>query len=336
MTIYLITNYKFNHDPSVCAVSEPIDKRFIGSANRYIYYLIDDQLPHQLASKEHLFEKTFNPVYKKAGKKYLAEWATFLAEKEHQFAQYPMFIISSRFYQKNAYLQYNLDQLWDPLFQGLRKWEYGVLPSYDRPLRWISPNRKYTHVKYQKRFPFYPFKLKTFELVDDIYNIKVEKDFPFFTDFMCDYFGFATRAHFIEYMQFFQPIFDHFFTKDFELKVDLSDYFYVGCSTHRGEKPVTYLLEYFSHLFFVLKRRPFFAYHYSGLYEIYEREKKIIAAKQFPVRYDKRFIRFMRYLQQWIHFDSGLPAGIRGIVKRPFDMAESLIRAKNFRFLWPH
>lgn len=292
-------------------------------------------MPAPLQNKELVFEKDFDPIYQKAGKKHLAEWATFLAEKKYRFAKYPMYIISSRFYQKNGYLERDLNDVWDDLFAGLLEFGYGMLPSYDRPLRWLYPKRVYTKPSYQKKLGFFPFRAKAFDLIESMYGIDIEQDFPHYTDLQCDYFGFQSYEHFSRFMDFYQPIFDYFFTPDFELKRDLNEYFYVGCSTHLAEKPVTYLLEYFSHLFFALERLPFFAYHYTGQFVIKTHEKRKEPRILYPISRKKRLIRSARECQRWIHYDSCLPRPVRAICKAPFDAMERVIKTCNLSFLRP-
>ncbi|MCH9614495.1 MAG: hypothetical protein SP1CHLAM54_15440 [Chlamydiia bacterium] len=334
MTIYLIAHYKFNHDPKTRAVNEPIDPRFLSSKRNYQFFLIDKEPPKDLQNQPCIFEKDFDPKYQKAGKQ-LAEWSTFLLERDMQFASYPMYILSSRFYLKNGYLKYDLNQMWDKLFDGLNSHGYGMLPSYDRPLRWTYPNAKFTHPKYQNRLAFFPFKQKAFDLIEDLYGIQISKDFPHFADLMSDYFGFASYEHFKRYLDFYDPIFDFFFTKDFDLKVDLSEYFYTDCSSTSNVKPVTYILEYFSHLFFALEKQSYFAYHHSGLYTIDTKGKKMTPIETYPVSFKKRAIRKARYMQQWIDCDSSWPRPVRTAVKAPFDAMENLIRKCDLKALWP-
>lgn len=334
MTIYLIAHYKFNHDPTTRSYNEPIDPRFLNASRDYKYFLIDKDTPKVLENKSCIFEKDFDPRYQKAGK-HLAEWSTFLLERDMRFAKYPMYILSSRFYLKNGYLPYDLNEIWDKLFHELNCHGYGMLPSYDRPLRWIYPNIKYTHPKYQNRFAFFPFKKKAFELIEALYGIKIAEDFPYFSELMSDYFGFASYEHLKRYIDFYQPIFDFFFTEDFDLKVDLSEYFYVDCSPTSPVKPVTYLLEYFSHLFFALEKLPYFSYHHTGLYTICTHEKLIMPIEIYPVSFKKKAIRKARYIQQWIECESALPRPIRCAFKAPFDAVERLVRKFDLRALWP-
>ncbi|MCH9609793.1 MAG: hypothetical protein S4CHLAM45_01850 [Chlamydiales bacterium] len=334
-SIYLITHYALNHDKNRYDWVEPIDPRFLNSKNNYTYYLIDNEIPESLKGKNCILENSFDPLVKKGGKHHLSEWSTFLAERKYRFATYPMFIISSRFYEKNRFLQKSLDKLWEPLFQGLDQFGYAMLSSYDRPLRWMYPKYKDTHPKYQKRFAFYPLKRKSFELIEQLYGINIEKDFPHYTDFCCDYFGFKSYEHFAKYLDFYTPIIDHFLTKDFELKVDLNDYFYVGCSDHRTEKPITYILECFSHLFFALEKQSFFACHHTGLFEIQTFEKKKIPIERFTVPFLKRCIRRFNWMRQWISLQSAWPQPLQRIALLPFQLFRILIKKTKIRSLLP-
>lgn len=184
---------------------------------------------------------------------------------------------------------------------------------------------------------------KAFDLIESLYGIKIERDSPYFTDFFCDYFGFKTFDHFAKYMDFNMPMIDHFLTKDFELKVDLSEYFYIGCSTHRTEKPVTFLLEYFSHLFFALEKQPFFAHHYTGLYEIYTHEKKIVRQKKFHIPFLTRFVRRFHWMWMWmwmwvwvwVWLQSGWPKPIQRITVAHFTFLRWVIRKLKIKALFP-
>lgn len=333
--IYVITNYKFNHDTDFYEYNHPLDSRFLLSKNPYFYYLTDAQVPELLLGKNCILENTFDPLIKKAGKEHLAEWATFLCEYKYQFARYPMYIISSRFYQKNRYLDRDLDQQWDKLFDGLTQYGYGMLPSYDRPLRWIYPRYKDTIPKYQSRYAFFPFKRKAFELMEDLYSIKIERDFPHYTDFFCDYFGFQTYENFAKYFEFQKPILEYFFTENFDLKVDLSEYFYINSSDHRAEKPVTYLLEYFSHLYFAKNKVPFFAYHYTGLYEIQTNEKRMLPKEQYQTSFITRSIRLFNWMRMWVVLQSCWPKSIRTLVITPFLLVRKLIKLLRIKKLLP-
>ncbi len=112
--------------------------RFLKSDKNYVYYLIDQVLPPVLKGKNVLFEKEIDALLHKAGARYFAEWAFLLAEVKHSFCDYPFFMISSRFYQKNHWLNADLNCRWDQLFAQFEKYNWGFLPSYDRPLRWTD------------------------------------------------------------------------------------------------------------------------------------------------------------------------------------------------------
>src|SRR3989344_9251645 len=108
-TIYIVTHYRFNHEGKD---RKPLDNRFLNSHRNYIYYLIDPERPKILENKRVLFEREIDPLIYLAGTKHFAEWSFLLAEAKHSFCNYPLFMISSRFYEKNCWLKNDLDQEW--------------------------------------------------------------------------------------------------------------------------------------------------------------------------------------------------------------------------------
>ena len=70
-TIYVITHHQNNH----IRRNIPIDSRFLARDKNYVFYVVDDVMPQQLASYPYLLEKDIDPVLHGAGKHALAEWS---------------------------------------------------------------------------------------------------------------------------------------------------------------------------------------------------------------------------------------------------------------------
>jgi len=272
-TVYVITHYAQNHgSPDYRGM--PLDPRFVESDNNYVYFLIDDEVPEPLKGKRVLFEKEIDARLARLGAKHLAEWSFFLMESEHSFCEYPFFAVSSRFYEKNFKLGRDLNSEWDRLFDYLRHYRWGYLPSYNRRLRWLH----YEHEKQAAlgaKEEFTPFNQRSFTIVNDLFGVKIPEEYGGWTDLQCNYIGFASREDLLEYVEFYRPFFDHFFDEDWELKRDPAPYVRNTLLHFRNEKPLTYLLEFISHLFFFARGLKFFALHYTGYYEIDERHGRL-------------------------------------------------------------
>lgn len=175
-TIYLITHHQFNHE---APGRLPLDPRFLNSSHNYVYYLVDQTVPACLKEKQILIEKEIDPLLHYAGGHYLGEWSFLLAEAKHQFCSYPFFMISSRFYEKNQWLPSSLDCEWNQLFQYLKAYRFGFLPSYNRPLRWIdlSWEKKITEA-YQRHY-FFPFRQKAFELIHESLGVLIPQNYRY-------------------------------------------------------------------------------------------------------------------------------------------------------------
>ena len=126
-TIYVLTHLNNQKVHSI----DP----FLNSTKNYVYYLINKTVPDILKDKKCVIEYDLDPLIFEAGKKYLAEWSFLLNEAKHSFCEYPLFMISSRFYEKNHWLLKSLDYYWDNLFNFLQKYNFGYLPRYDRLIR---------------------------------------------------------------------------------------------------------------------------------------------------------------------------------------------------------
>ena len=293
-TIYVITHSEFNHEG---IGKTPIDPRFIQSEKNYIYFLIDNQCPAALQGKNIIYEKTFGEILQKAGKTQLAEWTFLLAEAEHSFCEYPLFFISSRFYQKNYWLAQDLDEEWDRLFSYFDEYEYGVLPSYDRKFDWydIWVDASLEQHK-QAPFTFYP---AFFALYQKLYGIAIPDEYRYSSDFWCNYIGFRDRSALLDYVNFHKKIINYFFNEKYELKVDLSEYI-LSKNRYRDEKPFTFALELYSKAFFFDNQKKYFGLHYDGYYEIDERQKKytqIFVFKKLNFRKLYRIITHIRNIK---------------------------------------
>jgi hypothetical protein len=292
-TIYVITAYRFNHS-SENPIAQPLDPRFLCSNRNFVYYLIDQQVPAELRGKQVLFEQEIDPLLAEAGRRYLAEWAFLLAEVKHAFCSYPFFMISSRFYQKNNWLVKDLSAQWDELFSYFDHYGWGYLPSYDRGLRWIDLSWKHHVEKEAWRYRFYPFTAHTYALIEQLFNVKIPEDYSHTSDFFCNYIGFQSRQHLLNYVRFYDPLFSFLFDTQFLPRQDLSLYVRTT-GGFRNEKPTTFLLELLSHLYFFKTRQPFFALHYDGFYEVREHETRIrrLGGKRRPLPL------YLRHYLQW-------------------------------------
>lgn len=289
-TIYVITYHRFNHEPP----KAPIDDRFLKSDKNYIYYLIDEKLPESLKGKKVLFEKEIDPLLYEAGGKYLAEWTFLLAEAEKGFCHYPFYMISSRFYQKNEWLMRDLNQEWDRLFSYFNYYGWGYLPSYDRPLRWIDLEWKERIRKEAWNYQFFPFTDRSFKVIEELYGVRCPEDYAKTADLFCNYIGFKTRQHLLDYVNFYKPLFEMFFDKNWQPKQDLSQLVrYTG--SFRNEKPFTFLIEYFSHLFFYKERQKYFTLHYDGYYEVDEHLQQMQKLTHQPIPFNTQMYRLARW-----------------------------------------
>ena len=284
-TIYVITYHKFNHDLSRNG-AKPLDSRFINTDKNYVFYLIDKERPDVLSDKQVLFEHEIDPLLPDAGRFYFAEWTFLLAEAKHAFCTYPLFMTSSRFYEKNLTLTTDLNKEWDFLFSQFNKYRYGWLSSYDRPLRWIP-----LHVnKYIERFEygyFFPFTQKAYDVTCDILKLRNNYEFTNTPDLFCNYIGFKDREALLDYVRFYRPLIDYFFDENLKPKVNLDEYVKFS-GNFRNEKPFTYLLELFSHAYFYKSHSKIFTMHYNGYFEVDIIHKKIKPIKIFKKTINQR------------------------------------------------
>ena len=304
-SIYVITYHAFNHGPlRPNGIEYPLDKRFLESPRNFIYYLIDKEIPAILKNKPTLLEYDIDPILHKAGGQYLGEWSFLLAEAKHSFAKYPLFMISSRFYEKNHWLHKDLNAEWDTLFSYFQQYQWGYLPSYDRPLRWVSLEWEKQMKNEAWKHRFFPFTEQTFSLTKQLYGVNIPKDYPYTADLFCNYIGFRDRQSLLEYVDFYRPLLNFFFNEIYEPQSDLSAYTR-SQGHHRNEKPFTFFLEWFSHLFFFKKNKEYFALHYDGYYKINEARQVMQRHAKFALSLYQTLDRQLRW--QWRKLNSEGP-----------------------------
>lgn len=303
--IYVITHHNFNH---VGENRLPLDQSFLNKKGRYVFYLIDKERPEILAQEEVIQETQLDRGFHEAGGKFFGEWSFLLAEEKYQFCSYPFFMISSRFYEKNRWIYRDLNQEWDTLFSHFNTYKWGYLPSYDRPFRFIDTH----HISKPHRF--FPLTDKAVRLTESLYQFQFRGGYRYISDYFCNYIGFRDRASLLEYLSFYRPVLDFFFDAHLQPKVDLSDYV-KKTGDFRNEKPFTFYLEFFSHLFFFKGAHPFFGLHYDGYYEINEKVGICKKISSFPLPSSLRLRRLVEW--KWKQLKT------EGVVKW------AILRAKN-------
>ncbi len=272
-SIYVITYHQFNHDLNRPR-AHPFDERFLHSSRNYFYYLIDREVPKIFANKQVIQECDLDPLLHEAGGKHLGEWSFLLAEEKHSFCQYPFFMISSRFYEKNRWLRTDLNDQWDALFGLFSHYRFGFLPSYDRPLRWLDLDWKTKLKKKVWRYSFFPWKEPAFALTKQLLGTRIPEEYRYVSDLQCNYIGFRDRQALLDYVRFYRPLIEYFFDDAYRLLRSVDPYVR-QTGAFRNEKPLTFLLEILSHLFFFSYEEKVFALHYDGYYEIDERKTEL-------------------------------------------------------------
>lgn len=306
-TIYVLTNYAFNHSP-LKEPYFPLNPDFLSDKLNFVYYLIDQEIPDALRGRTVIREKEVDPTLALAGKKHLSEWAFLLAEEKHSFCSYPFFMVSSRFYEKNTWLQTTLSQEWPTLFSYLRQFRYGFLPSYDRPIRFLDINLDRAEKKQAWRYSYFPWKREAFGLINDLYGVRMPEDYRYIADLQCHYIGFQSRKELVAYVSFYRPLIEYFFDRDFSL-IRKFDPYLRKTGSFRNERPLTLLLEILSHLYFFVEDRSCFAFHYDGYYSVDERETSfhklekrsippIVRAEQL-LRWQWRRLKTEGFLSKW-------------------------------------
>lgn len=294
-TIYVITYHEFNHGKQ--RHGHPINQNFLQTPRNYVFYLIDKTVPEELAGQKVILEHDLDPVLHAAGGKHLGEWSFLLAEEKHAFCKYPFFMISSRFYEKNKWLNADLNFEWDRLFSFFNRYGWGYLPSYDRPLKWYDLSSWRRAIKNKAwKYSLFPFTEKTYKLIKEFY-VDIPDEYRYVSDFFCNYIGFRSREDLLNYVKFYRPLIDAFFDDQFSLVRELSDYARPS-GNYRNEKPFTFILELLSHLFFFKNGTKFFALHYNGYYEIDEARRRMKQLESFHLPFRLRVKRRLYALME--------------------------------------
>ena len=271
-TIYLVVAYRFNHIER----NIPLDPRFSESDKNYVYYVVDATgAPADFPGKS-VSEARLSKNLQAAGKSHIGEWSFLLNEYENRFATYPFFVISSRFYEKNQRLPGPLDPYWDKLFEYLDTYSFGYLPSYNRPVGFEDLKSyffsKEGHLGMKKR---------GLDLMYSLYGVRFVKDYRYFSDFFCNYIGFANRQALENYVEFYKPLLNFFFNENYRLIRKYDDYVR-RIGVYRGEKPLTFLIEMASHLYFYQNQLKFFGLSYDGFYEVDEYHTRLKLLEKLP------------------------------------------------------
>ncbi len=330
-TIYVLTFYGFNHN-SPGFRNKALDPRFLNSDRHFAYYLFDDQVPEPLRDRSVVLEKEIDPALHEAGKRHFAEWSFLLAEAKHGFAEYPLFMISSRFYDKNRFLRRDLSAEWDSIFAYLEQYGWGYLPSYDRALQWVDMDRRNLQ-RVHREYRFFPFSDLTFSLIEELYGVRIPDEYSAMSDFHCNYIGFQSRQHLLDYIGFYMPLINTFFDDDYQPKRDLSPYV-LTTGGFKNEKPFTHYLELMSHLFFFKESRRFFGLHYDGYYEVDERHRAMRQLARIDLPWEQRVKWSLGWngwwLKKWLYplYDS-LPDPAKGAYRQ----AKATLRATRTKAL---
>jgi hypothetical protein len=260
--LYIITAYNFNH----LSRNVPIDARLLSLGDRAIFYFVDENGAPANFPGNAISEASYFPEMTSLGRNHLAEWTFLLSEYYKPFARYPFYMVSTRFYEKNARLRGDLNTYWDDMFSYLNHYGFGYLPSYNRRDNFISyQNYMETGVLGMKKEGIY--------LVNDLYNCDFLTDCNLFSDFFCNYIGFRSRADLEDYVSFYMKFLHVFFDDKFLLRQDYSK-FVKETGGFRQEKPLTLILEMISHLFFFKKDLKFYGLHYDAHIEVDELRAK--------------------------------------------------------------
>lgn len=271
-SIYVITHYAFNHgrdNPQ----AQPLDERFLTSSHNFIYYLIDEEVPPCLREKRVVREKDLDPLLCQVGKDHLGEWSFLLQEEKLSFCEYPFFMVSSRFYQKNTWLKQDLSSEWERLFCLFNTYRYGYLPCYDRPLRWLNLKWEKKLRNKEWRHLFFPWKEETFSLIASLFGIQIPEKYSAASDLQCNYIGFKDRKALLDYIAYYRPLIEFFFDPNYALRCSLDPYVR-KTGSFRNEKPMALLLEFLAHLSFFKSGEKIFALHYDGYYEVDESKRQ--------------------------------------------------------------
>lgn len=269
-TAYILTAYRFNH----LSREAPIDPRLLERPGETIFYFVEPEGRPAGFSAPALAEIDIFPEINEAGKRHLAEWSFLLAEYYRPFARYPFYMVSSRFYEKNERLPGALHDYSAEWFRRLRQFGYGYWPSYNRRLG-FEDLREYFQIGRLG------MKQDGLDLLERLYGVKYLDEYRWFSDFFCNYIGFQSRARLAAYVEFYLPLIELFFDRQWRLTDDYEKYVRRR-QLFREEKPFTLLLELASHLFFYARDVPFFGLHYDGIYAVDERRAKLTRLAGLP------------------------------------------------------
>lgn len=259
-SLYVITAHEFNH----VARSTPIDRRFFDRDLPAKFYFVDRTGAPRDFRSAYIEERILNPSIIDAGSRFIAEWSFLLTEFEKPFAQYPFFVVSSRFFEKNLSLPLELQTLLAFAFPCLKCYGWGYLPSYDR-------KANFQVLQFYKEVGYLGIKDEGIAFLDGLYGVRFVDQYRMISDFFCNYIGFQSREHLIEYVKFYLPLIRRFFDADWNI-VRQPELYVRRTGTYRNEKPFTFLLEMASHLFFYKNNLRFCGVSYDGIHEVDERE----------------------------------------------------------------
>ena len=258
-SLYVITAYKFNHVDR----SRPIDTRFFEADINAKFYFVDAAGAPDEFNHFHVEERLINPSITGIGSRMIAEWSFLLTELEKPFATYPFYMVSSRFFEKNAMLTADFSRVLTEAFESLEQYGWGYLPSYDRPAN-------FQDLSYYKLVGYLGIKDEGIAYIDGFYGVRYIDQYKYFSDFFCNYIGFHSRDHLVEYVNFYLPFIRRFLDTKWNLINNPAHYVRLT-NTYRNEKPFTFLLELISHLFFFFYGLKFSGVSYDGIYEVDER-----------------------------------------------------------------
>ncbi|MBX7121259.1 MAG: hypothetical protein K1X42_03955 [Opitutaceae bacterium] len=299
---YIITAYEGTH----LRRKVPLDTRFSTVRAKTTFYLVDQTCqPTWPMAGNCIVEYERNPRLAAFGKQHMAEWSFLLNEYESSFAQYPLYFFSSRFYEKNTRLAISLDEISDYLFAGLERYGWGYLPSYDRPPGFedLLGYSQGVHLGITEN---------GLELIRRLFGVDMLKDARWFSDFFCNYIGFRSRAELVRYVDYYRPLLDFFFDSRWNLRTDYLPYV-KRIGVYRNEKPLTFLFEMVSHLFFHQTGTPFFACHPEGFFEIQEHIAGIAPLTDLPASLECREA-WGRQLLGVSHHDRAIPL-LRSVIE---------------------
>jgi hypothetical protein len=258
-TVYVLTAHEFNHGSR----GVPIDRRLLCSSSPHVFYFFDRGGVPAGFRGEALAEIDINPKIQEAGKKHLAEWSFFLTEFDRPFLRYPCAVISSRFYEKNRRLAGALEWYMELFGHYLGRYGFGYLPSYDRDFDTVD-------LAEYHRAGHLGTRREGFDLIADLYDVRIPEQYPRTSDFWCNYIAFRSRKDFEDYVGFYRPLIGRFFDSNYNLTTPYENIFVNKTGGFRNEKPFTLLLELVSHLYFYVSKRPYFGLHYDGFYDMDE------------------------------------------------------------------